>query len=86
MATHTQQSAAAHQWWQHGTRSVNAGYKHDAHGQPTRCSLTGVHYATYMELHLLAKQLSKGMGKHVSLGHALHHAVAQALRIAAGEQ
>ena len=79
MATHTQQCSARPKPWQHGTRPVNNGYKRDAYG-PTRCSLTGVHYASYMELHLLAKQLSKGMGKHVSLAQALHHAVASALR------
>lgn len=62
--------------WAHGRRA-NRGY---GRGMVHRVSLTAVHYSTYMELHLLAHKLSKGMGKRVNLNQALHHAVASALR------
>ena len=84
MATHTQQARVEKQWWQHGSRAVNRGYKHVG-GQPTRVSFVGMRYESYMQLHLLAKSLSNGMGKHVTLSDALHHAVAQAMRNEAGE-
>ena len=67
-------------WWQHGTRPVNAGYKR-VDGHPTRCSFVGMHYSTYIELHILAASLSKGMGRHVTLAQACYHAVAQANRL-----
>lgn len=65
--------APANPSWAHGKRAINRG-------NGARCWFNGMYYSTYIQLHLLAKELSKGMGKHVHLNAALHHAVAHTLR------